>query len=118
MITLYIGLGWLVFMIVVFEVIGRVIFGKFIEEKDLDAYLLKYLSEYKLNDCDDPGRNQMFSNYELPYISVHTTFMSRWYIEKLGRIRRWSKWTKIINEYHAKLEKESTYKKPTISDFM
>ena len=74
------------------------VFGLPIKEKELDAYLGKYLDKAELN----PYSSTMLSNMPR-YVAVSSTVLSKRHIEKYGTIPRWSKWSKRLDKKRASL---------------
>lgn len=101
-----------------FELAHISVYGWLTPEEELDVYLEKYLDGYKLNDLS--GKPDQLYLSGKPYIakSPQPSIMSKWYLRDYGRISRWSKWSKRIDEKVADLVDELPEKtKPKLSDF-
>lgn len=93
-------LFWAIVMFVVLEGMHVFVFGWFVDEAQLDAYLGKYLDEATLNPYS--ANRTLLSN--LPrYASRHRTILSQWHIDEMGCVPRWSKWTKRLDDKRAEL---------------
>ena len=88
------------------------VYGKFIEDSDLEVFLQKHLSTYELNEYDKPKYEMLYS-FGLPYISRHTGLRWNWYIQNYGRVRSSSRLSKVIDKYWMSLPRP---KEKTIAD--
>lgn len=87
-----------VLLSVIFETSSIIVYGWLVSEKNLDYFLGKHLESYIANEF---SKRTMLSGYQrgLPYISkMPPTPLSKYHIDNHGRIPRWSKWTKKIDE--------------------
>lgn len=76
------------------------VYGPFIKEDELDAYLGKYLAAATLNPFSADGT--LFS--DMPkYVTRSSSFLSKYSVERYGTIPRWSKWTKALDARRAVL---------------
>jgi len=96
-----------IILIVAFEFSSRVTFGRIISEHDLNTFLAKHLNGYTLNEQS----NTLLYHSNLPFISKSCPCVSyKWYIENYGRIPRWSKWSRKIDEHFESVNKSRTKK--------
>lgn len=83
------------------------IFGKPMREKEIDAWFKKHpLEQYELMD----GDSDMLWHPGWGYLSTQTMgVLTKWYIRgetgRVGRIPRWSKWHRRINQFQGLLVK-------------
>lgn len=98
---------------IVVEVIHTIVFGWLLKEKELDAYLSKYLPFAKLNPFSE--KRTLFC--DMPnFIALNNSFLSQWYIQDYGCVPRWSKWDKLISEKRrVLLEENPIVPKPPLS---
>lgn len=91
------------------------VYGWFIKEEELDAYLGKYLGQAGLNPYSENGT--LFC--DMPrYVSRSNSFLSKWSVERYGVIPRWSKWTKKLDERRAELmEQRVPTGKKSLTDY-
>jgi len=98
--VLLIPILFLVVMFLIIEGTHFHVYGWFIKEEELDAYLGKYLPTATLNPYSENGT--LFS--DMPrYVSRSNSILCKWSIERYGVIPRWSKWTKQLDEKRAEL---------------
>ena len=90
---------------VINEVVGCSVLGWFISAKKLDDFFGKNLADYKNEFLNEERSPRMFYGIaigdrwlELPFISRGPLpAISKWYIHGMGRIPRWSKWSKELD---------------------
>lgn len=105
-------LFWAIVWFLIIEGVHVLVFGWFIDEEQLDAYLGKYLEDAELNPFSKGGT--LFSG--LPrYVSRHRTLLTKWHIDEYGTVPRWSKWTKRLDDKRSELLKERRVTK--LSDY-
>ena len=99
------------------ELAGHLVLGKFIKENELQYFLEKNLNKYtyynsSLKYLDNPSAN-------IPYISKTPTFTisTKWYIGNIGRIPRWSKYSKIIDKHFKELKLSSKFVQKKLTDY-
>ena len=78
---------------------GLIIFGGYLSDEELDAYYSKYFdSMYRT------GRI-LTSNHEYGFTAkVPFGIFSKYYVNDIGQIPRWSKWTKKLDKKWMGLE--------------
>jgi hypothetical protein len=82
----------------VMELSNISVYGWYLKEEELDAYLGKYLEGAHLN----PFSNRMITG--MPnYVAKRWGPLSTWYVEDYGLVPRWSKWTKRLDAKRAEL---------------
>lgn len=86
---------WICLLPVIFEISSRSVYGASIPEEQLDLFFNRYFDEYKetLNE-----KGFFYGSYSMPFIARATSPLCSWYISGYGRIYRWSKWSKKLNE--------------------
>lgn len=82
------------------------VYGRFIKEKDVEEYLDKRDGNFELN----PYNNDILSDYhsyDEKFVAKHIplSFLSKYHIVGLGRVGRWSKGHKRIDNIFKKLKK-------------
>lgn len=83
------------------EIASFAVYGWFAKASELDVFIPKHLSEYRLNELD--AKNELFYGKDLPYIAANQSVFSKWHIKDHGQVPRWSKWSKEIDAYREKL---------------
>lgn len=83
------------------EIATYTVYGRFLKDEEIDAYLTKYLPQATLNEYDPD--QELFA--DMPrYLSMHRfTLLSKWHIQDTGVIPRWSKWSDKIDQRRAEL---------------
>jgi len=95
-----------IFFITLLECVGRIIFGRFLYNKEVLPFLEKHLQEYRLNKTSWQDGKKCLFNMTLPYIAATPlNLFTRWYIQDYGRIPKWSKADKMITDYFNALPK-------------
>ena len=84
----------------------RMTYGKILPDTETIPFLEKNLNEYKLN----PYNEKILSRGREPYISISPSVRCKWYIEDYGVITRWSKASKMLDEYYETVPKHSQKK--------
>ena len=87
------------------EVVACSVLGWFIPAKKLDDFFEKNLEDYKNEFLNEERSSRMFYGIAvedralgLPYISRGPLpAIGKWYIQDMGRIPRWSKWSKELD---------------------
>lgn len=82
-------------LVSVFEVSSRFVYGALIKKEYLDKYFAAHIDEYKEGHKSGHILHGMFCS---PYISTGGGILAKYYVSNLGRIPRWSKWTKVLDE--------------------
>lgn len=91
------------------------VYGKILSDKELVPFLEKHLGDYTINNFSWENKNKMLYSFNLPYIAERkSSFMVGWHIEDYGQVPRWSKASKIINDYFNNLPKPPL--KPNLKD--
>lgn len=116
MIPLILIIFALVAVFVIPELSARKVYGPLLSDADLDHFMDTYLDAYVVNGYSYEANRKMFvdeNDREMPYISEGgSSFLSKWSFEKeLGRIPRWSKYSKILDERFEVLSKKLPQKK-------
>lgn len=85
------------------ESFEALLYGRFIKDKELSLFLVRHLDEYEVNQFSG---NSMLSRYHYPYIFKSWSFLSRYHFgDGYGRIPRWSRWNKVIDQKFGKQTK-------------
>jgi hypothetical protein len=89
------------FQFALFEFATFMCYGSFISKSDADFYMNLDVSKLMVNPID----NEILYWYSSPelgdYIGhVPDSIFSKYYINKIGRVPRWSKLHRKINEYY------------------
>ncbi len=82
------------------EFTSRAVYGPFVKEEELDEYFPKKWEEYRAHGASD---RLIFGQGTLPYLSRSRGVLWAWYIDDIGRIPRWSKWGKKLDELYAEM---------------
>lgn len=105
-------------MFVILEGTHRSVFGPSLKQSELEVFFGKHLEKYELNDIDDDAAKSQMWNMELPYIAKSSaTFLTKWPIGDIGTIPRWSKWSAVLDAYHAGLYAQYVSKTKKLSDY-
>lgn len=88
-------------LILAFEFSSLAVLGRILSDKFLDKYFTKErLEKYKRDGCS----GGLIYSLSGSFISTNVpSLLSKWYIDGIGRIPRWSKWHKRINELYEEI---------------
>lgn len=85
--------------VAIIEFASRLTFGALLNENIVDELLVNRIDKMQLNQYNDKIMNEYESSPFAPYVSLMPlSIFSKWQIDDSGRIPRWSKWTKILDE--------------------
>ncbi len=88
------------------EIASNNVSGKLLKDREMDAFMDKYLDQYKMIESSSSPLLWIPGSPEIPYIAVANSPLSKWYIgDHYGRIPRWSKYTRMIDERYETLKK-------------
>lgn len=77
----------------------RAIYGKIIDENQLDLYFETHLSSLKLNSI-----NTSIMSADTRFVAkLPVTLYAKWYVDGVGVIPLWSKWSKVLDSKHKQL---------------
>lgn len=90
-------------LVVIFEITIALVFGSFISKAKIKAYLDERWDRFE--------RNGSIIGYYFKYDGMfiaehHETILSKYYVSGMGRVWRWSKAHRRINELYKRLEKK------------
>ena len=93
-------------LFVINEVVASSVLGWFIPAKKLDEFFEKNLVDYQDEFLKEERPARMFYGIAVGDRDLHLPFIShgplpaisKWYIHEMGRIPRWSKWSKKLDE--------------------
>jgi len=97
---------------VVLELVALSVYQPFVSGKRLDAFFDKHFSKYEASDLNSSG-DMFYGLHDLPYISKFPIPLplGRWMFGyDVGRIPRWSKWHKKLDELQKERHKPSIEK--------
>ena len=82
--------------------------GPYIRDKYTQKFLNDYLTQFTLNSLDDdlmspPFQMMIMGSRPLYIARSRTGLLSKWRINGVGRIGRWTKAHKRLNNYHRQL---------------
>lgn len=88
------------FALIAFEGSTRLTYGPLLKEVWLDGYIKTRLPNLRLNFYTP----SILTDNEYPFIAKSMPALtSKWYIDGIGRIPRWSKWSKILDKRRMEL---------------
>jgi len=102
---------YILFVLVIGELITLKVYGSIIDESTLEKFFMKNLLHYKEVHTfrsgimlfgyfrDEPKEGEVTGrlNFSLPYISVNRNLLTKYHIQDLGTIPRWSRWSRILD---------------------
>ena len=96
----------------IFELAARQVYGRFLPDSEVLPFIERNRNKYISNGANDG----LIYGLSIPFIakSPFDPF-SKWYINDVGRISRWSMASKMVDELHAKAYREPVA--PKLSDF-
>lgn len=93
------GIG-LAFLIIFFasEMSSTMVVGWIVRKSKLDNFMEWNIHTYPLTGMSDK-RSMFYGTPNLPFVSKSIGgFLTKWYISDCGRIPRWSKWSKQLDQ--------------------
>jgi len=99
-ISIIVGAGVLVFLIE--EDSHKYVYGSLLKEDFLDQFFDSRIDTYELNQLTSYIMKEK-ANFRAPYIAIAKSFLSKWHINRVGCIPRWSKWSKRLDEKREEL---------------
>ena len=100
-----IAIGVMFFFAVVVELTHISVFGKLRKEAWLNGYFIEGLDDY--DNLIGGDKHILVYDYDksvrVPFIAKSNSTLSKWYIQDIGTIPRWSKWSKKLDEHRLEL---------------
>ena len=90
----------------IFEFAAVVVYGWYADKEITERFLGKWWEAYMTRGMNS-SCDMFYGPTELPYIAkFFAGVTATWHISEIGRIPRWSKWHKSLNEAQAQVKKE------------
>lgn len=84
---------------VIVEISTRIVYGRFLDEGELDVYFGKYLASTYLNKFNDKILSGPPKYVSRHYLSV----FGRWHVSDHGVVPYWSKWNRRLDARRSEL---------------